>query len=86
MLAGVARPGLGKGLVDDFRDSLRELLWHARVEGGRFRFITGPNLNKVILEREGAISDDRVAAAIYDALRQVAPGLLVFAFTRSEAA
>jgi hypothetical protein len=74
MLASVARPGLGKGLVDDVRDSLRELLWYARVEGGRFRFTTEPNLNKVILEREGAIGDDRVAAAIYDALREVAPG------------
>jgi hypothetical protein len=74
MLAGVARPGLGKGLVDDVRDSLRELLWYSRVEGGRFRFTTEPNLNKVILEREGAIGEDRIAASIYDALRTVAPG------------
>ena len=74
MLAAVARPRLGKGLVDDVRDSLRELLWYARVEGGRFRFTTEPNLNKLILEREGAISDDRVASAIYDTLRTVAPG------------
>lgn len=74
MLAGVGRPGLGKGLVDDVRDSLRELLWYARVEGGRFRFTTEPNLNKVILEREGAIGDDRVSASIYDTLRKVAPG------------
>jgi hypothetical protein len=74
MLAGVARPGLGKGLVDDVRDSLRELLWYARIEGGRFRFTTEPNLNKVILEREGAVGDDRVAASIYEALGAVAPG------------
>ncbi len=59
MLAGVARPGLGRGLVDDIRDGLRELLWYARVEGGRFRFTTEPNLNKVILEREGAIDDEQ---------------------------
>lgn len=74
MLAGVAQPGLGKGLVDDVRDSLRELLWYARSEGGRFRFTTEPNLNKVILEREGAIGDDRVTALILDTLKQVARG------------
>ena len=74
MLAGVARPGLGRGLVDDIRDSLRELLWYARVEGGRFRFTTEPNLNKVILEREGAIDDDRVVALLYETLAKVAPG------------
>lgn len=70
MLAGVARPGLGRGLVDDVRDSLRELLWYARVEGGRFRFTTEPNLNKVILEREGAM----VVALLYETLAKVAPG------------
>jgi len=74
MLAGVARPGLGRGLVDDIRDGLRELLWYARVEGGRFRFTTEPNLNKVILEREGAIEDDRVVALLYETLAKVASG------------
>jgi hypothetical protein len=74
MLAGVARPGLGRGLVDDIRDGLRELLWYARVEGGRFRFTTEPNLNKVILEREGAIEDDRVVSLIYETLANVAAG------------
>ena len=31
-----------------------------RLEGGRYRFTTEPNLNKVVLEREGAISEDRI--------------------------
>ena len=35
-------------------------LWYMRLEGGRYRFTTEPNLNKVVLEREGAINEDRI--------------------------
>lgn len=71
MLVGVARPGLSKGLINDVRDSLEGLLWYMRFEGGRYRFTTEPNLNKVVLEREGAIGDDIVAGMIRDAVREV---------------
>ena len=71
MLVGVARPGLSRGLINDVRDSLESLLWYMRFEGGRYRFTTEPNLNKVVLEREGAIGDDRIAGMIRDAVRQV---------------
>jgi hypothetical protein len=74
MMIGVARPGLGRGIVDDVRDGLRELLWYARPEGGRFRFTTEPNLNKVILEREGAVEESRVASLLHQTLGKVAPG------------
>jgi hypothetical protein len=73
MLVGVGRPGLSRGLIDDVRDALESALWYMRLEGGRYRFTTEPNLNKVILEREGAITDDRVDALLREAIALVAP-------------
>lgn len=73
MLIGVGRPGLSRGLVEDVRDSLEGVLWYMRLEGGRYRFTTEPNLNKVILEREGAISEPRIEALLRECLAKVAP-------------
>ena len=73
MLVGVGRPGLSRGVVDDVRDALEGLLWYMRLEGGRYRFTTEPNLNKVVLEREAAISDERVEALLREAIANVAP-------------
>ncbi len=73
MLLGVGRPGLSRGLIDDVRDALEGSLWYMRLEGGRYRFTTEPNLNKVVLEREGAIGDDRIDALLREVLAAVAP-------------
>jgi hypothetical protein len=73
MLIGVGRPGLSRGLIEDVRDSLEASLWYMRLEGGRYRFTTEPNLNKVILEREGAITDDRIETLLREAIGNVAP-------------
>jgi hypothetical protein len=73
MLVGVGRPGLSRGLIEDVRDALEASLWYMRLEGGRYRFTTEPNLNKVILEREGAISDDRIETLLREAIGNVAP-------------
>jgi Protein of unknown function (DUF499) len=73
MLIGVGRPGLSRGLIEDVRDSLEGSLWYMRLEGGRYRFTTEPNLNKVVLEREGAISEDRIETILREALGAVAP-------------
>ncbi|MEX1009664.1 MAG: DUF499 domain-containing protein [Acidimicrobiia bacterium] len=70
---GVGRPGLSKGLIDDVRDALEGSLWYMRLEGGRYRFTTEPNLNKVVLEREGAIGEDRIEALLREAVGTVAP-------------
>jgi Protein of unknown function (DUF499) len=72
MLIGVGRPGLSRGLIEDVRDSLEASLWYMRLEGGRYRFATEPNLNKVILEREGAITDDRIETLLHEAIGKVA--------------
>jgi hypothetical protein len=73
MLLGVGRPGLSRGLIEDVRDALEASLWYMRLEGGRYRFTTEPNLNKVVLERESAINDDRIEALLHDAIAAVAP-------------
>ena len=73
MLLGVGRPGMSRGLIEDVRDSLESSLWYMRLEGGRYRFTTEPNLNKVILEREGAIGEDRIETLLREAVGAVAP-------------
>jgi uncharacterized protein len=73
MLIGVGRPGLSRGLIEDVRDALEASLWYMRLEGGRYRFTTEPNLNKVVLEREGAITDDTIDVLVREAIAKVAP-------------
>jgi len=75
MLIGVGRPnpGLSRGVLDDVRDALSGSLWYMRYEAGRYRFTTEPNLNKVIVEREGAIGDDRLIELLREATIKVAP-------------
>lgn len=74
MLIGVGRPGLSRGLIEDVRDALAGALWYMRYEGGRYRFTTEPNLNKVIVEREGAITDDRIQELLWEAVGRVTAG------------
>lgn len=73
ILLGVGRPGLSRGLIEDVRDTLEGLLWYMRLEGGRYRFTTEPNLNKVVLEREAAIEDRRIEQVLRDTIKKVTP-------------
>ncbi|MDQ6884008.1 MAG: ATP-binding protein [Candidatus Dormibacteraeota bacterium] len=68
LLLGVGRPGLSRGQIEDVRDALESTLWYMRLEGGRYRFTTEPNLNKVVLEREAAIPDTRVYQLVREAI------------------
>jgi hypothetical protein len=72
MLLGVGRPGLSRGIVEDVRDALESSLWYMRLEGGRYRFTTEPNLNKVVIEREGAITEEQIQTLLYAAIDAVA--------------
>lgn len=73
MTIGVGRPGLSRGVIDDVRDAFRNNAWYMRYEGGRYRFTTEPNLNKVIMEREGSIGDEQILSLLNEALKTVAP-------------
>lgn len=78
MLIGVGRPELSRGVVDDVRDALAGSLWYMRHEGGRYRFTTEPNLNKIIVEQEGAVSDGRILQLLREATTDAAPALAPF--------
>ena len=73
MLVGAGQPGVSRGVLDDVRDALAGSLWYMRHEGGRYRFTTEPNLNKIIVEREGAVSDERILQLLRDATGEAAP-------------
>jgi hypothetical protein len=73
LLLGVGRPGLSRGQIEDVRDALESTLWYMRLEGGRYRFTTEPNLNKVVLEREAAIPDTRVYQLVREAISAATP-------------
>jgi hypothetical protein len=73
LLLGVGRPGLSRGQIEDVRDALESTLWYMRLEGGRYRFTTEPNLNKVVLEREAAIPDSRVSQLVREAIAAATP-------------
>ena len=78
MLIGVGRPQLSRGVVDDVRDALAGSLWYMRHEGGRYRFTTEPNLNKIIVEQEGAVSDGRILQLLREATTDAAPAIAPF--------
>lgn len=73
MLVGAGRPGLSRGIIEDVRDAFKNAAWYMRYEGGRYRFTTEPNLNKVIVEREGAIAEEAITELLNTALMTVAP-------------
>lgn len=81
LLLGVGRPGLSRGQVEDVRDTLESTLWYMRLEAGRYRFTTEPNLNKVVLEREAAVGDARVGQLVKDSIKAVTPELRRDGFT-----
>ena len=78
MLVGAGRPGISRGVLDDVRDALAGSLWYMRHEGDRYRFTTEPNLNKIIVEREGAIGDERIQQLLREATGTKAPALAPF--------
>ena len=74
MLTGVGRPGMSRGLIEDVRDALEGSAWYLRLEGGRYRFTAEPTLNKVVMEREGAIPEQRIRQLVREAIGTVAAG------------
>ncbi|WP_157762129.1 ATP-binding protein [Nocardia yamanashiensis] len=73
MIMGVGRPGISRGTLEDVRDTIKNAAWYMRYEGGRYRFTTEPNLNKVIVERESAVSEQTIAQLLAETTATVAP-------------
>ncbi len=59
-------------IVGDALKRLEDELWFLHVERGLYLFRSQPNLNRVLLEREEAVSEDNIAAEIRARLEKMA--------------
>ena len=68
----VLHEGIPPALVGDALRRLEEELWYLHVEGGICSFSSQPNLNRVIVEKEEAVGDERMAEEIRAQLEKLA--------------
>jgi len=66
------REGFPAPLVGDALQHLEEELWYLHAESGLYRFTSQPNLNRIILEREEAVTDEHIRQEIRDRLEGLA--------------
>jgi hypothetical protein len=68
----VLREGLPPAVVGDALHRLEKELWYLHVEGGLYEFRTQPNLNRVVVDREGALQDQDIDEEVQQALQELA--------------
>jgi predicted AAA+ superfamily ATPase len=66
------RPEINPAMVSEVLGRLREGLWYLRYRDKRYFFTAKPNLNKVILDFESEVTDERVDEALRDWLGKIA--------------
>lgn len=66
------QPEVPSPIVGDTLKRLEEELWYLHVENGMYRFSTQPNLNRVIVEKEEAITAEQVLAELRRRLEKLA--------------
>lgn len=66
------REGIPSAIVGDALGRMEEELWYLHFEGGLYQFRNQPNLNRVILEHEEAVSEDDISAEIHRRLDDMA--------------
>lgn len=66
------RPDINPAMVSEVLGRLREGLWYLRYRDRRYFFTAKPNLNKVILDFESDITDERTEEALKGWLSKVA--------------
>jgi len=66
------RPDLNPAMATEVLGRLREELWYLRYRDRRYLFTTKPNLNKLILDFETEVSDERVEHTLREWLARVA--------------
>ncbi|MCS7198505.1 MAG: DUF499 domain-containing protein [Candidatus Bipolaricaulota bacterium] len=78
------REGIPAPLVGDALHHLEEELWYLHVEAGLYRFTSQPNLNRIIIEREEAVTEEHIRREISDRLEGLAGReLKVYLFPRN---
>jgi hypothetical protein len=65
------RPDINPAMVSEVLKRLQEELWYLRYRDRRYFFTAKPNLNKVILDFENAVTDERVDEALKTWLTKV---------------
>jgi len=66
----VLDPDIQPALVGDTLQRLQTDLWYLHTENGIYRFLTEPNLNRILAEREASLSREETTHAIEQSLRQ----------------
>lgn len=68
------REGIPPALVGDALGRMKEDLWYLHEEGGLYQFRNQPNLNRVLLEHEEAVTEEAIAQEVEARLRVMAGG------------
>ncbi len=64
-------PGLPPALVADTLKKLEDELWFLHQEAGLYLFKKEPNLNRIIVEREETVSDERILARLKKEIQKI---------------
>ncbi|MCS7063069.1 MAG: DUF499 domain-containing protein [Methylacidiphilales bacterium] len=68
----VLQPGLQPAIIGDALKRLEDELWYLHVENGVFQFLSQPNLNRVIVEKEEAVRPEDIDEEIGRHLEELA--------------
>ena len=68
----VMREGIPPAVFGDALKRLEDELWYLHVEGGLYAFTNQPNLNRILLEKEEAVQEERVREEIHRQLERLA--------------
>ncbi len=66
------REGIPPAIVGDALSRLKDALWYLHEEAGLYQFRSQPNLNRVIREREEAVTDEEIATELRSRLEKLA--------------
>ena len=66
----ILREGIPHTIVADAIDKLEEQLWYFHSERNQYAFLNQPNLNRVIIEREEIISDQRIQEELKENIKK----------------
>jgi len=64
------REGIPSTIIGDAVNKLENRLWYFHSDGQQYRFVNQPNLNRVILDKEGTIPPDRVLDEVREQIRK----------------
>ncbi|MEM4412680.1 MAG: DUF499 domain-containing protein [Candidatus Caldarchaeum sp.] len=66
------RDGLPPAIISDALRRLEETLWYLHEERGTYEFRSQPNLNRILVEKEEAVSQEQITAEMWARLQRLA--------------